>query len=70
MFGLASTNSMKPIKIEVKHDQFPTNDVVINPVWCDIGSHMVSEEEMAYTGPMIDASVCQGCYDHYNDRWD
>lgn len=54
-------------KIEVKHDLYPINEVIINAVWCDIGSHKVSEDDLVAIA--ADATVCEGCYDHYNDRW-
>lgn len=57
----------KNMKLKVIHDMFPENEVIINAVWCDIGSHKVSEDDLvAIAG---DATVCEGCYDHYNDRW-
>jgi hypothetical protein len=54
-------------KIEVKHDAQPENEVIINAVWCDIGSHKVRETEMRQINSILfDASVCEDCYDHYN----
>jgi hypothetical protein len=50
-------------KLEVKHDQFPENEVIINGVWCDIGGHKVHEDEMRFSE---DASVCNECHDHFN----
>jgi hypothetical protein len=52
-------------KLEVKHDQFPENEIIINAVWCDIGGHKVYEDEMRY-GP-YDASICFDCYDHFTE---
>lgn len=54
------------MKLSVKSDM-TEYEVVINAVWCDIGSHKVSEDDLV--GMAADVSVCQGCYDHYNERW-
>ena len=57
-------------KLQVTHDRYPENEVVINGVWCDIGSHMVNENDMRQASSVLfDANVCEGCYDHYNDSW-
>ena len=53
-------------RLTVTHDQFPENEIVINGVWCDIGSHKVREEEMRFSE---DAAVCHDCHDHFNDSW-
>lgn len=49
--------------LQVKHDRFPENEVAINPMWCDIGSHKVSENRII---SKFDVAVCEDCYDHYN----
>jgi hypothetical protein len=51
-------------KIEVSHDTQPENEIIINGVWCDIGSHKVSEDMLVAIA--ADAAVCEACYDHYN----
>lgn len=51
------------MKLDVQHDT-SENEVIINAVWCDIGSHKVREDEMRFVG---DAAVCDGCYDHYTE---
>jgi hypothetical protein len=55
---------MLAIKLDVKHDHFPENEVVINGVWCDIGSHKVSENDLHNNSS--DASVCEDCWEHFN----
>lgn len=57
----------KNMNLKVKHDLFPENEAVINAVWCDIGSHKVSEDDLVIIAG--DAAVCSACYDHYNSRW-
>lgn len=52
-------------KLEVTHDRFPENEILINAdCWCDIGSHKVPEFMMQSV--QGDASVCADCYDHFN----
>lgn len=52
--------------VKVRHDISPENEIVINGVWCDIGSHMVREDELHRNSSILfDASVCEGCYEHY-----
>jgi hypothetical protein len=48
----------------VKHEAQPEHEVIINAVWCDIGSHKVSEDRLVTIA--ADATVCEDCYDHYN----
>lgn len=58
---------MLEIKLPVKHDVSPENEIAINPVWCDIGSHKVSEWQMQGSSSILfDAAVCEDCYEHYN----
>ncbi len=51
---------MLDIKLPVKSDKHEY-EVVINGVWCDIGSHNVSEDQIRF---MYDVSVCENCYEH------
>ena len=51
------------MKLEVKHDRSPENEVVINGVWCDVGSHKVREDELVHMNVAIDASCCESCYE-------
>lgn len=51
-------------RLEVQHDRFPENEIVINGVWCDIGSHKVREDELVRMN--VDATCCEGCYDNFN----
>lgn len=52
------------MKLLVQHDTHEYEvDLKINPVWCDIGSHYVSEWQLV---PLrVDAAVCEPCYEHY-----
>jgi hypothetical protein len=52
------------MNLKVTHDVQPENEVIINAVWCDIGSHNVSEDMLVAIA--ADATVCEGCYDHCN----
>jgi len=53
-------------RLQVKHDTKERRiELIINPVWCDIGSHYVSEDFMRWGA--WDASVCEDCYDHFTE---
>ena len=52
-------------KLEVKNAAFPENEIIINAVWCDIGSHKVHEYEMRHGS--WDANVCNDCYEHFTE---
>jgi hypothetical protein len=54
-----------PKLLKVQHDRFPENELIINAVWCDVGSHKAREDEMRYMGE-DGVAVCEGCYEHYN----
>lgn len=52
------------VKLKVFHGYgSQENEVIINGVWCDIGSHKVSEDSLVTVA--ADATVCDDCYDHY-----
>lgn len=53
-----------PRRLDVTHDIQPENDVAINPVWCDIGGHQVSEWEIRSIG---DTECCEDCFEYFND---
>lgn len=53
------------MKLQVTHDVFPENEILINAdSWCDIGSHMV--REWMLVSVQGDAAVCEDCWEHYN----
>lgn len=41
-------------------------EVAINPVWCDIGSHKVSEDRII---SKYEVAICEDCHSHYYDKW-
>lgn len=49
-------------KLEVKHDHFPENEIVINGVECECGFNE-HPDLIHYVG---DTAWCDACYDHYN----
>jgi hypothetical protein len=53
-----------PVKLSVKHDLFPENEIIINGARCDIGGHKVHEDEMRFSE---DAAVCQDCHDAFTE---
>ena len=53
------------IKLKVKHDMFPENEVFINCTCeCDFCGRKLPEFKMIHVAG--DASVCEDCYDHFN----
>jgi hypothetical protein len=50
--------------IEVTHDAQPENEIIINAVWCDIGSHKAPEDMLVTIA--ADAAVCEIVNEHYN----
>lgn len=65
--GRQILHDRKAKHLVVMHDLYPENEVVINGVWCDIGRHIVSEGEIVSINNN-DAAVCEGCYEHHNDK--
>lgn len=66
MAMVSHINENNNMNLQVKHDVSPENEIAINPVWCDIGSHKVSETLIR---SVADVAVCEDCYDHYTDSW-
>lgn len=49
-------------KLEVKHDRFPENEIVINGVECECG-FKEHPDLIHYVG---DTAWCDSCFDHFN----
>lgn len=49
--------------LEVKHDRYPENEIVINGIDCDFCGEKVPEDMIRSYG---DPWVCDDCYEHYN----
>ena len=56
------------MKIEVKHDRYPENEIVINGVKCDFcGGKEHPDLAHSYESGQ---TICEGCFDKYTERWD
>lgn len=54
------------MNLKVKSDT-EEYEVVVNGIQCDFCDQKDSSEMMHH---FEDQTVCEGCYDHFNERWE